>query len=249
MRFLKILFYGFLIMVALGFFLKGKAFEFFGIGDEDIVVSEVFDESDMEANGFDEIFISGNFKVILAQENDYEINVNASQELKPYIVVNQNGDRLEVKLKKGFSVRKMGKAEIFIASPKINHVKVSGGVELKTRNAIKTERLELEVSGAGDVSMEVEADRFETHLSGAGSMDLKGKSDVAEISISGAGKVNAFDLLTDRLEVHVSGAGLANVHARDELDVHVSGAASLRYKGSPRISQSISGAGSVRSAD
>lgn len=215
------------------------------------MVSEAMEEMemDLEPDGFDEIFISGNFKVTIAQEENYEVNLDVKDDLKPYVSVEQNGGRLEVRMKSGLFKNKFERGEIFIAAPNIRRVKASGGVELKTRNTIETDQMELEVSGASNVHLAVVADRMETHLSGAGSMDLEGEADIAEISISGAGKVNAYELVTNRLEVHVSGAGMARVHAQEELDVRVSGAASLRYKGNPTISQSISGAGSVRSAN
>jgi hypothetical protein len=112
------------------------------------------------------------------------------------------------------------------------------------------DEMDIHVSGAGDVNMELKAPAVKASLSGAGSISLKGDTKDVDLSLSGAGSAHFFDLLSENTKVRLSGVGDADVYASVSLEAHVSGVGSVKYKGgASNVSQHVSGVGSVSKTD
>lgn len=121
------------------------------------------------------------------------------------------------------NVRKIDTLEIYVQSPYLNSVSASGAVEFYAENGLTAqEDFELEVSGAGDVSIKaLKAENADVSMSGAAKLDLA-EIDCRDLmlGISGAGKVN----VTGRAEtadVSVSGAGKIDLSKLECEDVHI----------------------------
>ncbi|MDN5929957.1 MAG: DUF2807 domain-containing protein [Pseudonocardia sp.] len=104
----------------------------------------------------------------------------------------------------------------------------------------------LTVSGAGDVTApDLRADRLTVEISGAGDVTLGGTVDSQVVTISGAGDYDAEDLQSATAEITVDGAGGAVVRVSDRLDATVDGVGSVEYIGDPQVTEDVSGVGSV----
>lgn len=104
----------------------------------------------------------------------------------------------------------------------------------------------LTVSGAGDVTApDLRADRLTVEISGAGDVTLGGTVDTQVVTVSGAGDYDAEDLQSTTAEITVDGAGDAVVRVSDRLDATVDGVGSVEYIGDPQVTEDVSGVGSV----
>ena len=107
--------------------------------------------------------------------------------------------------------------------------------------------VDAQISGSGDLSLELEARSVIARISGSGGIAMSGRTESLETRISGSGGLSAFDLETGNASIRISGSGSCKVHVKDELDVHISGSGSVDYKGNPKVNVSGSGSGSVQS--
>jgi hypothetical protein len=105
--------------------------------------------------------------------------------------------------------------------------------------------LDLRLSGAGRISLELQGRRVQVRLSGAGSIELSGEAEEQEVHLTGAGSIGTERLATKRARVRSSGAGEVRLQATESLEATLSGADSLLYRGSPRVESRISGVGRV----
>ncbi|MDF2437318.1 MAG: hypothetical protein K0Q95_1694 [Bacteroidota bacterium] len=129
----------------------------------------------------------------------------------------------------------------------LSSLDVSGAADVKSENQLKTDKLKIESSGAGDINLDLKAGEVKGSVSGAGDLTLKGSAQLFEINVSGAGDLKASDLEAEKVKAKVSGAGSAKVNVKQSLDADVSGAGDIIYKGNPvDRNVNISGAGSVR---
>jgi hypothetical protein len=137
--------------------------------------------------------------------------------------------------------------KVFVTAPVFKSINASGSCDIIGQSKLSsTEDLDLGVSGAGEIKMEVDAPRIEAGISGSGNVDLKGETREFELRISGAGAAHCYELLSEDTKVHISGAGDAEVYASQKLEAHVSGAGTIHYKGNARsVKQEVSGAGRV----
>ena len=104
----------------------------------------------------------------------------------------------------------------------------------------------LAVNGSGDVVIEpMKLPRLQVGISGSGDIGASGQASKLAVSIAGSGDVHAMGLKADDVSVKVAGSGDARVHANKTLAVSVAGSGDVVYSGNAVVTQSIAGAGSV----
>lgn len=194
-------------------------------------------------SSFDKIDISGGFEVLLNQGSEEKLELEIDKNLIDFIETKVKNNTLYISSKKP-----IGNAEslrIYITVVNVDEIEASGAIELKNKGTYKTDDLEIDISGAADVDLNLEVENLTMNMSGASETTLSGNANNFDIEISGAGDLDAKKLKTRNTTVDISGAGSAIVYAKKTLKIEVSGAGSVQYKGNPKIEKSISGAGSV----
>ncbi|MEO6316014.1 MAG: head GIN domain-containing protein [Chitinophagaceae bacterium] len=200
---------------------------------------------------FKNIEVSGAIDLYVAQGETKPVKIEADENLLQYIEVQQKGSRIVIKSRDGVNLQPTGKIKVFISTPVYNHIDVSGASNIIGQTKImNTEELKLEVSGAGEINMDVNAPTLSAEVSGAGSVNLKGETKTFDLTLTGAAKAHCYELLSENTRVDISGAGEADVFASVKLAADVSGAGNVTYKGgATNVSQQVSGAGSVKKVD
>ena len=98
--------------------------------------------------------------------------------------------------------------------------------------------------------MEIQTEKVFVNLTGAGIVILSGETDIQETHISGAGGLRAFNLESKTCIVNLSGLGGAEVTATDKLEATISGVGGIIYSGNPKlIERQISGFGKIKRAE
>jgi hypothetical protein len=214
-------------------------------GNGNIVSKEV------TVGSFDRVEVAGAIDVHVTQGPLAPVRIEGDENLLRYINVEEHGGELEVKTRSGYNLRPTKKLKVHVSSPNYEKLRVSGACDIIGETSVRSpERLEMEVSGAGNIKMDADAPELKARISGAGKIALTGKTRDFEMELSGAGKAVCYDLLAENVKVRISGAGSAEVYASVKLDAQVSGAGNVRYKGDAKdLQQKISGAGSVKKTD
>jgi hypothetical protein len=159
------------------------------------------------------------------------------------------------------------KITVYITVANIEGVTVSGSGDIIGQTRIRTNDLELRVSGSGSLSLDVEASGdVDANVSGSGNMDLKGHFESFESNVSGSGKVildaridNTADFgisgsgkieasgSADAVKTRISGSGkvLASNLETNRCDVRISGSGDVEINVKNELDANISGSGSV----
>ena len=196
---------------------------------------------------FNSVRAGGAYNVYVTQDSQFSVKVEADENLMEYIDIYTEGDDLFIENKYGYNPRPSRKLKVYVSAPAYRRISVSGAGDIVGQNQISNhDQLELRVSGAGNVKMDVDAPRVEVHVSGSGDIALKGKAKDFDASVSGAGNIKCYDMMAEKTDVQISGAGDAEVFASVQLDARVSGAGNVKYKGDPpTVNSKTSGAGSI----
>jgi hypothetical protein len=106
----------------------------------------------------------------------------------------------------------------------------------------------IEIAGAGNVqAKDLDLDRLDIILSGAGNLTLAGTAREQVITLSGCGDCDAAALLGRKATVNLTGTGTAVVHVTESLKANIPGAGAVEFVGKPaRLEQSVTGIGRVR---
>ena len=107
----------------------------------------------------------------------------------------------------------------------------------------------VEAEGEGEIELvEVDSDRLELRLDGAGELTASGRVAALDATLGGAGELQLADLRAQRAAVRVEGIGRAEVNVSEELDATVAGVGAIEYHGDPIVRAGVPGLGDVTQA-
>ena len=211
-----------------------------GISGNGNVVTEM-----KEVGSFHGIEASSGLNVFVEfGEMSNQVEVIADENLHEYIEVEVDNGILEIKSKK--SIRRASSKDIFVKAGKLDLIEVSSAADFKGENLLLAEDIEIEVSSAGDLDLELDANLVRVEVSSSGSASLKGKAFKLIADVSSAGDLKAFDLVVEEADVDASSAANAKVHATKKIRADASSAGNIHYQGNPaERNTSSSSAGNV----
>jgi hypothetical protein len=194
--------------------------------------------------GFTGVKVGSGINVFLTQGETQHVEVEADENLLDWIRTEVEGSVLHIYTDK--NIRMARTKKVHITCKTIDRIDVSSAGDVTGLTPFKTERLDIDMSSAGDLKFEVEARDISISISSAGSVTIKGKTDTLNADLSSAGDLNAFELEAKVGEVSVSSAGSARVFVTEEASFRSSSAGDIDYRGEPRIREiHTSSAGSV----
>jgi len=206
------------------------------------------DTEEREVAGFNEVYLSGVGNLIITQGEKESLIIEADDNIIPLISTDVFGNKLNIGISSGYSFIPTVKIKYYLTVIDLESVSISGAGDVNCDD-LSTEKLEFDISGAGDIDFNIDAESIEITSSGAGDINFAGKVDSQDVDISGVGKYNARELESRQCRISVSGAGTATVNVSEELDIIISGVGNVNYVGNPHITQDISGLGRIKSID
>jgi len=204
-----------------------------------------FVKEERTVSNFTKLDVGGAFKIYLSQGDQEKLVIDADKDEMEEIVTEVIGNKLKIYTKSGWGNR-FHEMSIYLTFKNLEYIGFSGAVEVVGENALTFTDLEMNVSGAAEIDLEMKAERFEAEFSGASELDFRGTCKTGYIELSGASEINAEGLEFQDLNIEVSGASEAKVWATGSLSIDASGASDIKYKGSPKVSIDESGASEVK---
>ncbi|SMC00494.1 hypothetical protein SAMN00120144_1248 [Hymenobacter roseosalivarius DSM 11622] len=207
-----------------------------------------------KVGNFEAVSASGAVNIFLRQGNAPTVVVETAEEGQQYLVTEVQGGVLKIYRAKGINWRELlgggsDKVNVYITSPRLRAVTVSGASSVKGESAWVADELKLQTSGASDMVLSIKAKSLVVNCSGASDVKLSGQADRQQVSVSGGSEYEAYALQSRNAQIGASGASEVEVSVDGELTSNASGASSIRYRGSARVlSSRASGASSVRQA-
>lgn len=196
-------------------------------------------EETRDVRGFTAVHVGTGINVYLSEGSEFEVIVEADENLQEVILTEKNGDVLEIKTDR-VNIRSARSKKVHVTLPHLTELRISSAGDCEGETLFHCDDLKLEISSAGDLTLEVEADRIDVDISSSGDARLAGSAEYLDVSLSSAGDLNAFDLVARKADVSVSSAGDASVHATEEISMEASSAGNIFYKGDAQVVRSRS---------
>jgi hypothetical protein len=202
-----------------------------------------------EVEGFDSISVGGSGSVQITQGDTESLEVQADDNLLPYLRTEVSGGELKIWWDRG-NLRFTKGPVYTIAVKNLENLHLSGSLHAEM-DRLNTERFEGRISGSGKIKLgHLEARDVQMRVSGSGDLAIaEGKAESLDLGISGSGNAQMPGFKADEVDVSISGSGNAEIHAVNKLEAHVSGSGNVSYLGAPQVDSSVSGSGRVRSAN
>jgi hypothetical protein len=198
---------------------------------------------------FNAVKVSGAIEVYLSQGTTSAVAVSASEEkfrdrIKTEVVNNVlriyfDGDKFTWNIGNK-------KLRAYVSFTEINSLEASGASTFKVSGTIKGSSLNLKLSGASDLTGDINFEKVTAQLNGASQIKVSGTVEDIDIDASGASDVKGYDLTTGGCTVNATGASDVRITVNKEISVHATGASSIFYKGEAVMKNvNTSGASSV----
>jgi hypothetical protein len=197
-------------------------------------------------SNFNKLDIGGAFKVYLSQGDQEKLEIEADSKEMGEIVTEVVGSKLKIHTKPGWGER-FHDMTIYLTFKNLDYIEFSGAVEVKAESPLTFNELEMDISGAAEIDMEMKAEKYTAEFSGASEITFSGNCKTGNIEISGASEFDAEGLQFEELTLDLSGASEAKVYSTKKLRIDASGASEVKYKGNPPdISIDESGASEIK---
>lgn len=197
-----------------------------------------------DANGFNAISSSGDFKVIVRPGDTYSVEVKAESNLLSYIETNVVDNTLKIRTRGVHSLLQNYPVEVFITTPILNGLFLSGSGMIKTGHFV-SDQFSITISGSGDIDTKISTGFMKANVSGSGNIFLEGDAKVGRFVISGSGKIKSYQSQQRNCEAIILGSGELYVNTLETIDARISGSGRVLYINHPVISKSIYGSGNV----
>lgn len=200
-----------------------------------------------DVSNFNELSVSDAFVVELSVGSTESLEIEVDERYINDVVTQVRGGKLIIEIKENRNTRRMKESpRAYLTVKSLDKISLSGAVNLTTFDPLEGDRLDVDISGASVLKMEVEVEDFRLEASGACVVKMEGTTSKQLVKTSGATSYSAYDLESEYADIRVSGAGSARVSVSEELDVRASGASDIKYRGRPSVNSNTSGASSVR---
>lgn len=190
----------------------------------------------IEAGGAFHIFVTKGDKSSLIIETDDNLQKQITAKV-------ENG---LLKLETKGNIKNPEKMNAYIVMPILDNVDLSGACKMESEDRFEGENMDIDLSGASNLKLNIKVSKLEIEISGAAKSNLAGYADNMELEGSGASHSYFDDLEVRNAEIDLSGASKAVVKVMEYLHGECSGAANIDYMGAvKKVDVNTSGAGSV----
>jgi hypothetical protein len=139
------------------------------------------------------------------------------------------------------------KLRAYVSVKNLDLIDVSGACDVRIDGMLKTNLLNVKLSGASSLRGQVIASKMNFEQSGASSSSISGSVNELIVHSSGASDFKGFDLITEYCVAEASGASDIKITVNKDLKAEASGASDIDYSGNATVSSlKSSGASSVR---
>lgn len=213
---------------------------------------------------FKQLYVKEGIEVVLIKGTEYNAKVDVSGCNPADVLTEVNNGRLTIRMRSNGRYRNI-EVKVALTYVNLDEIDVSSSGVVKGSDQLESEALEIEVSSAGSlelnilsnsldldvsslgfVALSLEVNKLEVEISSTGKVELTGQVRDQALDIGSVGHYEGFTMISERTLVDISSGGHAQVYAKERLDVHASSGGSVEFQGSPvSLSKRLSSGGSV----
>jgi hypothetical protein len=197
---------------------------------------------------YDAVTVTGMMEVELIAGREGKILIEAESNLMEHITTEVVNGTLKISVEKGFSLQPSRNLPLKLTVPveSIGSVSLTGSGEVYSSTGLTANNFRVNLTGSGDVTLNLEAKEVAGVITGSGNVTLKGKTGHFSGRVTGSGDLKAYELTAKTAEANVSGSGDIELQVQQELKARITGSGDINYKGNPQIEDFKSvGSGSV----
>lgn len=191
---------------------------------------------------FDEISVSEGLEVYITQNDDFNIEVQADENIIDLIATDIENGKLRIHAESN-----IGRAtkKVFVSLPQVSNLSASSGAQMKTENSLVAEDLQIDGSSGAQINLALDSKNVSIDASSGSNINIAGDTEHADIDVSSGGNINASDFQSQTCNAGASSGGNVKIMVAKSLVADASSGGNISYSGEPNVSQKKSVSGSV----
>ncbi len=133
--------------------------------------------------------------------------------------------------------------KVYVTYVALDKIAASSASNVFSEGAIKASNIDISVSSAASVEVNLEAKEVTAEVSSAGDIVLEGRAGALVADASSAGDIDAYRLESESVRARANSAGSVKVTATKALDARASSGGDVRYRGNPMKTNTDSSSG------
>jgi hypothetical protein len=199
-----------------------------------------------QESGFDRISVSGGMHLYLSQGDEEMLEIEAEDNILPYIESYVEDGLLVVRYERGRSFRTQYPVRVHAVMVEVREITGSGGSQIQTKN-IESDALSIVLSGGGSGEfMSIETDHLTVNFSGGSRGTFSGRAAEQVVRVSGGGRYHAGEVESNTTLINLSGGAGGTVWVKKSLNATLSGGSILEYYGDPQVTEQLSGGSRIQ---
>lgn len=209
----------------------------------DDVDGVAFSEFDQSGDAPDAISMSGVDEVIITDGESFSMTLEGDEDAQDALRFDRSGDELRIGRDSGIYSGN-GKAIVRITMPAPSALSTSGTSSIQSE--VMASDAEIDTSGTSSISViKLESDSLDLDMSGASQVTAAGSVERLIIDLSGSTSASLRELLAYDVKADLSGASSATLSSNGIVEADLSGASKVTVIGSAKCSGDTSGASSL----
>ncbi len=193
---------------------------------------------------FTSVSAGSGIEVIIEQQANKSITVEADDNLQEHIKTEIKDGELSIST--DVNIRKASSKRVIVSMPVIKGIMASSGADVKTKNTIKGESLELSSSSGSHLEVTANVKNISCHSNSGSHLTIKGSTDTLESDSSSGSHIVAKELAAKTVNAQASSGGHTTVNPKDELLAEASSGGHIYYVNTPaKLDKNTSSGGNV----
>jgi hypothetical protein len=200
---------------------------------------------DFQVSNFHGIDVSNGFDVVLVQGNSEGLTLTVQENLLEYITVKVDQGILKIYSDKNINSTQPMKARITFRD--LSKLNVSGGGDVTSETPVNVQKMDIGMSGGGDIAFNLNADEMKCGISGGGDLKVDGNIRNYDLDLTGGGDVTSVINTSATIDCRVSGGGDVKITSKaktSDAKIDISGGGDLTMElNAEKLKCSLSGGG------
>jgi len=179
---------------------------------------------------FTAVAAQGSFEIEITYGNSKNIEIEADENLLPYIETTVENGKLTIKQKNHINLKSRSKIIAHVPMTKITLLQLSGSGNIRGEGAFSNDgKTEIGLSGSGNIELAFDSFKdLDLALSGSGNMKFKsGKTGSISAKVSGSGNIDCSNISSNEADIQISGSGNMKINAKNTIDAKIAGSGNV----------------------
>lgn len=191
---------------------------------------------------FTKVSASEGLDVYVAQGSDFEIRVEADENVIDLIATDIKNGKLRV-----HTTENIGNATktVYVTLPVVDALSSSSGADLEVKGTVQTDEIDLSASSGSDLIASIQSSSVEANSSSGAMIQLTGEAAQLSADASSGSNIRAQDFETKNCTASASSGADVRIHVTESLTANASSGGNIAYKGDPQVAKNKSVSGNV----